>query len=150
LYELRNTMSALLSVRVEQEALVKTIQQVVNEYKSSHPETELVLKATGLDESQHLPPKLEMPIFHCIQEALTNVWKHAQATCIDVRLHRFANWLIIEVSDNGIGFQPEQVFTASEHHDRDEHHFGLSIMRERIKEAGGFWELESKPGEGTT
>ncbi len=150
LHELRNTTSALLSARVEKGALVKAIRQTINEYKSSHPEIELVLKITGLDESQHLPPKLEIPTFQCIQEALTNVWKHAQATSIHVRLHRSAGWLVVEVSDNGIGFQTEQVFIASEHHDRDEQHFGLAIMRERIKEVGGYWELQSKPGKGTT
>jgi len=150
LHDLRNTMSGLSSAQVEKGALVKIIRQIVNQYKSSHPETELVLKITGLDESQHLPPKLEMLIFHCIQEALTNVWKHAQAKSVHVRLHRLASWLIVEVSDNGIGFQPEQVFIAFKHHNIEERHFGLAIMRERIEEAGGFWELQSKPGEGTT
>ena len=154
LHELRNTMSALLSPRVEKGALVETIRQIVNEYKISHPETDCVLKISGLDESQHLPPqlpsKIEMCVFQCIQEALTNVWKHAQATSIHIQLHRLAGWLVVEVNDNGIGFEPEQVLIASKHYGVEERHFGLYIMRERIEEAGGLWELQSQSGEGTT
>jgi signal transduction histidine kinase/DNA-binding CsgD family transcriptional regulator len=149
LHELRNTMSGLLTGRAEKRALVETIRQLVNEYRSSHPEVELALKVTGLDEWQRLPPKLEMIISQCIQEALTNVWKHAHATYISVQLSRFGNWLVVEVSDNGIGFQPERVLIASKHDKREEFHFGLSIMRERIAETGGSWELQSRPGEGT-
>lgn len=150
LHELRDTMSALQSPRVEKVALVEKIWQLVNEYKKSHLEIELVLKITGLDESEHLSPKLEMSVLPCVQEALTNAWKHAQATSIHIQLHRLANWLIVEISDNGVGFQPEQISLASKQHDGKEQHFGLYIMRERIEEAGGLWELQSKPGQGTT
>jgi len=150
LHELRDTMSALLPPRVEKVALAEKIRQLVNEYKKSHLEIELVLKITGLDESEHLPPKLEMSVLLCIQEALTNAWKHAQATSIQIQLHRQAHWLIVEISDNGVGFQPEQISIAFKQHDEKEQHFGLYIMRERIKEAGGLWELQSQPGQGTT
>ncbi|HEY4032461.1 MAG TPA: LuxR C-terminal-related transcriptional regulator [Ktedonobacteraceae bacterium] len=151
LHELRSTMSGLLSRRVEKRALVEMIRRIVDEYQNSHPEIELVLQITGLNESQQLSPKLEMTISQYMQEALTNVWKHARATRISVQLHGFDDgWLVVEVSDNGIGLQPEQVLLASRHHDVEEPHFGLSIMRERIEEAGGFWELQSRPDEGTT
>jgi DNA-binding CsgD family transcriptional regulator len=78
------------------------------------------------------------------------VWKHAHATYISIQLSRLDDWLVVEVSDNGIGFQPEQVLIASKHHEGEAFHFGLSIMRERIKETGGSWELHSRPSGGTT
>jgi signal transduction histidine kinase/DNA-binding CsgD family transcriptional regulator len=150
LHELRNTMSGLLAGRAEKRPLVEMIRQVMDEYKGRHPEVELVLKVTGLGESQRLPHKLEVVASQCIQEALTNVWKHARATYIGVQLSRCNDWLVVEVSDNGIGFQPEQVLIAPKSHEGDEFHFGLSIMRERIEETGGSWELHSRPDEGTT
>lgn len=150
LHELRHTMSGLLTGRVEKRTLVEAIRQLVNEYQSSHPEVELVLQVTGLEESQRLAPKQEMAVSQCIQEALTNVWKHAHATYISIQLSRLDDWLVVEVSDNGIGFQPEQVLIASKHHEGEAFHFGLSIMRERIKETGGSWELHSRPSGGTT
>jgi signal transduction histidine kinase/DNA-binding CsgD family transcriptional regulator len=150
LHELRNMMSGLLADKDEKRSLIDKIRQIENEYKSSHPEVALELKVTGIDESQHLPPKLEMVICQCIQEALTNVWKNAHATFVSVQLSRDEDWLVMEVSDNGIGFQAEQVFIASEQHEKGTLHFGLAIMRERVEEIGGCWELDSRLGEGTT
>ena len=101
-------------------------------------------------EPQYLSLEIEMAICQYIQEALTNVWKHAQATCVHIQLHRLADWLVIEVSDNGIGFQTEQVLEALGHVNEEKRHFGLYMMRDRIEEAGGCWELQSKSGKGTT
>jgi DNA-binding CsgD family transcriptional regulator len=78
------------------------------------------------------------------------VWKHARATQISVQLSKFDDRLVVEVSDDGIGFEPEQVLIASKSGEGEEFHFGLLIMRERIEEMGGSWELHSRPGEGTT
>jgi signal transduction histidine kinase len=153
LHGLRDTMSAMLTPQVEKAKLVDTIQDIAEEYKRSHPEIELILTMTGLDESQHLSLKIEMAICQCIQEALTNVWKHARATCVHIQLHRLADWLVVEVSDNGIGFQAEQVlqvFESPNYINQEKRHFGLYMMRDRIEEAGGCWELQSKSGKGTT
>jgi signal transduction histidine kinase/DNA-binding CsgD family transcriptional regulator len=150
LQELRQTTSGLLAGRAEKRALVETIQQLVDRYKVSHSEAALQLQITGFDESQRVSYKLEMTISQCIQEALTNIWKHAHATSISVQLARVNDWLVVEVSDNGIGFLPEKVLIASQQREGDGLHFGLSIMRERVEEIGGFWELDSRPGEGTT
>ncbi len=150
LYELRNTVSGLLAERVEKRPLVETIRRFMDEYKRDHAEVTLALNVIGFERSRRLPPKLELVISQCIQEALTNVWKHASATQISVQLSRFDDWLVVEVSDNGIGFEPEQVLIASEPHEGEEYHFGLSIMRKRIEEIGGSWELHSTPGKGAT
>lgn len=150
LHELRNTMSGLLAERVEKRPLIEMIRQFMDEYKRDHAEVALALNVTGFEEPLRLPPKLELVISQCIQEALTNVWKHARATQISVQLSKFDDWLVVEVSDDGIGFEPEQVLIASKSGEGEEFHFGLLIMRERIEEMGGSWELYSRPGEGTT
>ena len=150
LRDLRDTMSALLIPQVEKATFVETIRKIIDDYKNSHPEIELILTMTGFDESQYLSLEIEMAICQYIQEALTNVWKHAQATCVHIQLHRLADWLVIEVSDNGIGFQTKQVLEALGHVNEEKRHFGLYMMRDRIEEAGGCWELQSKSGKGTT
>jgi signal transduction histidine kinase/DNA-binding CsgD family transcriptional regulator len=150
LQELRDTMSALLPEQVEEVPLIEKIQQLVNEYQQCHLDVEVELKIIGLDKSDRLSPQLTMSVFYCVQEALTNAWKHAQATSIQVQLHRLAHWLLVEIHDNGLGFQTEQASRASKRYNGNGQHFGLVIMRERIKEAGGLWELQSQPGQGTT
>jgi signal transduction histidine kinase len=100
--------------------------------------SEISLPASS-DSSTPLSPELETTVYRLVQESLTNVVKHADATSVHVRLACQEGKLVIEVSDDGRGFDPEER-TAG---------FGLAGMRERVYLAGG--ELEITPVEaGTT
>jgi signal transduction histidine kinase len=76
-----------------------------------------------------------------VQEALTNVRKHAQARQVAVRLEPEDGWLRVMVSDDGCGFDPTTL-----DHDRG---VGLQAMRERAESSGGCLEVASRPGAGT-
>jgi PAS domain S-box-containing protein len=82
-----------------------------------------------------------MALFRIIQEALTNVARHAGATEVGIRLQREGDELILEVRDNGQGFADQK------HRPRS---FGIQGMRERAILMGGTLEVVSRPGEGTT
>ena len=86
-------------------------------------------------------PELELVIYRFVQEALTNVAKHAQAEAIHVRVVEddAERAVLVEVHDDGRGFNPGD---ASEG-------FGLLGMRERVAAVGGSVAVESSPGEGT-
>ena len=93
---------------------------------------------------EHLPPlsaAKEVGLFRILQEALTNVMRHAQAQTVELTLSVEGQALCLSISDDGQGFVPESGRPTS---------FGLVGMRERVLMLGGTLSLHSKPGEGTT
>jgi signal transduction histidine kinase len=80
-------------------------------------------------------------IFRIVQEALTNVMRHAAASQVIVSLRKMGDVLVVEVSDNGIGIKEERIF--------DSRSLGLIGIRERVLLLGGEATISGKPGEGT-
>jgi signal transduction histidine kinase len=85
-----------------------------------------------------LEPELETTVYRLVQEALTNVVKHAQASQVEVSVSASNGVVTVEVRDNGVGFDPEAQTSG----------FGLAGMRERVFLAGGT--LDVTPGAGGT
>jgi signal transduction histidine kinase len=90
-----------------------------------------------------LAPAQEIILYRVAQEAVANVLKHAQAEHAWLTLQERSGQVLLEIRDDGIGFDPLLV-----PHSRNGH-FGLLGMRERVELAGGSWELRSAPGGGT-
>jgi two-component system, NarL family, sensor histidine kinase DevS len=88
-----------------------------------------------------LPPGHETAIYRIVQEALTNVVKHAQARSVSVVVASSDSAVRAVIEDDGVGFKIGTV---------RENAFGLLGMRERVSILGGRFELESSPGAGTT
>jgi signal transduction histidine kinase len=80
-------------------------------------------------------------LFRILQEALTNVMRHAQAHSVEIELVREDGQLRMTVSDDGTGFCRDQPRPTS---------FGLVGVRERVLMLGGSMALDSEPGEGTS
>jgi signal transduction histidine kinase len=80
-------------------------------------------------------------IFRIVQEALTNVMRHAAASQVNVSLKKKDDTLILEVRDNGIGIIEGRIV--------DSKSFGLIGIRERVLLLGGEAEIRGKPGKGT-
>lgn len=89
-------------------------------------------------------PDAELQLMRILQEALTNVRRHARAAGVSVRLERGGDAARLIVTDDGCGFDPAR--PAADGRPR----FGLATMRERAEAAGGKFCLESQPGRGTT
>lgn len=89
-----------------------------------------------------LAPLVELQVLRIVQEAMSNVRKHARATRVDVRLALEGGRVYASVADDGGGFDP----TPSE---PGVPHFGLAIMRERAQAIGADLDVDSAPGEGT-
>jgi DNA-binding NarL/FixJ family response regulator/anti-sigma regulatory factor (Ser/Thr protein kinase) len=107
---------------------------------------------TGIQTSLSLPteivlpnftPAIEEQILHIIQEALTNVRKHAGAKKAEIWFSIDDRAMQIMISDDGSGFDLKKL-TGGE-----QEHFGLSMMRERAEITGGRFEVRSAPGQGT-
>jgi signal transduction histidine kinase len=95
------------------------------------------LDAPGL-ERERLEPPLEVAIFRVVQEALTNVLKHARARSVQVLLARSPSQLLVLVEDDGAGFGAALPARG----------MGLENMRARAALVGGALEIESAPGQG--
>ena len=95
-----------------------------------------------------LTPPVEEQVVRIIQEAMTNVRKHADAQRVDLNFSFVGDYVQIVITDDGRGFDAIQRGRESESR-RDEGRFGLSIMRERAELVGGELEIRSVPGEGT-
>lgn len=89
-----------------------------------------------------LSPDLQIQVLHIVQEALSNVRKHARASQVWLDVQQQPAWRF-EVRDDGIGFEPQQ-------HPLDETHVGLRIMAERAQRIAGLLEVMSTPGLGTS
>lgn len=90
-----------------------------------------------------LPRDVETAAYRIVQEALTNVAKHAASSSCRVSLVRLARGLVVVVGDDGVGFEAGSERSASEWG------LGLVSMRERATQLGGSLVVESAPGRGT-
>jgi signal transduction histidine kinase len=95
---------------------------------------------TELRGEPRLKPAIETTVYRVVQEALTNVAKHAEASTVDVAVIEDDATITVRVADDGGGFSPGEE-TAG---------FGLIGMRERLRLAGGRLEVRSDAGRGTT
>lgn len=93
-----------------------------------------------------LPPHIETTLYRVVQEALTNVLKHAQAQRVSVLLERRGKQVLAIVEDNGRGFDVQAVMHAPD----VQYRLGLLGMQERVGLVDGTLEIESTPGAGTT
>jgi PAS domain S-box-containing protein len=84
-------------------------------------------------------------LFRVAQEALTNVARYAQASRVDVSIRQRSNGVGLTIKDDGKSFQVERVLRG-----RGSKRLGLLGMRERVEMLGGHFEIESRPGLGTT
>lgn len=85
-------------------------------------------------------------LYQCARELLTNALKHAHASAIEVTVTRQGDELCLTVSDQGVGFGPDQLQARAE---QEPHGFGLFHIRQRVAGLGGAFEISSAPGRGT-
>jgi two-component system nitrate/nitrite sensor histidine kinase NarX len=90
-----------------------------------------------------LPPKAEVQLLRVVQEALTNVRKHAGAATVRVELRDVEGTPVLSVTDDGEGFDPTSVVASLTGG------FGLRSMRERVELLGGTLDVHTAPGDGT-
>jgi signal transduction histidine kinase len=135
--------SYILDLRPRQfhgEDLKQGLQRLVDEFNAnSATRALLVAPDDGLTD---FPANNSTALFHICQEALANIAKHARATSTDVRLWTTPQRVLLEISDDGRGFEPRKAQSALGH--------GLSNMQSRARKVGGDMEITSAPSEGTT
>ena len=90
-------------------------------------------------EELQLTPEASIAVFRIVQEALTNIVKHAHAHSVEVCLECRASWINVRIRDDGVGLPRPQPLRTH----------GLAAMRHRVNGLGGQWQLRAAPGGGT-
>ncbi len=122
--------------------LVSTLRWYVGSL-SDKLDINIKLKAVNLEE--RLTPELEIALYRIVQEAFTNIVKHAEAKNVLLNIKRLKSSVKLIIGDDGIGFNLEEF----ENRRKKEHGVGLLGMRERASLLKGTCTVESNPGEGT-
>ncbi len=137
----RNLMNNIRSPVMDDYGLLAAIEQYAKQLAGR---TGLDIEVRGDEESGHLPAQVENAMFRIVQEALTNVVKHAKATQVVVRVSHESGQLHLSVEDDGAGYD-----TAAWDVTKKDHGWGLITMSERALAVGGTCRVESRPGMGT-
>jgi signal transduction histidine kinase len=119
--------------------LAAALQRYARDYQARYP-IEVDLEVVGL--AERLPSAVETAVYRIIQESLTNIARHAQATTASVLLEQRHNRIRAIIEDDGMGFDVEKVMGNGR--------LGLYGMRERAELLNGTLTIESEPGQGTS
>jgi len=90
-----------------------------------------------------LTPTVETQLLRIVQEGITNIYKHAHATLVQIIITTNGDWLTLILKDNGCGFDVRETTAVSDEH------FGLKIMQERAESVNGRFQITSTLGQGT-
>jgi len=127
---------------LENLGLTAALRRLIGDLGKDH-KIETSLDITDVDNS--LSQKRQLIVYRIIQEALTNIRRHAQATRISVAIKKEQNRLSFWVEDDGKGFDVKQAMTR----DVDERGLGLAAVEERVRMLGGSLDIRSEIGRGT-
>jgi signal transduction histidine kinase len=137
MHEMQALLLELRPVALEDAGLVAALEELCRAYRER-----LGVTVDTQLEAVVLAPPVEHAVLRVVQEALANAVKHARPTRIRLRLHHQDGQVAVTVSDDGGGFDPSLA--------EQRHGLGLGLMRERVAELGGSFQLDSTPRNGTT
>ena len=141
--ELRDVISDLRPSVLDDLGLVPALKGQVQAF-SERSGVRADLDISG--HTRRLSPDLETIVFRIVQEALTNIYKHAEALSVLVTLVFEPENLHLIIRDDGRGFDTRDVLGAATGNQKA---WGVLGMQERVALAGGSWEIVSAPGQGT-
>jgi len=135
LAEMRALIFELRPESLKLEGLVAALSKQTAALQARHS----IKVETDLCDEPDIPLALKETLYRISQEASNNVVKHAQASQVSLRLAQLDSSILMEVKDNGRGFDTAAAYPG---------HLGLVSMRERVERAGGRFEVESSAGNG--
>jgi PAS domain S-box-containing protein len=118
--------------------LVRTLEWYFERF-TTQTNIRIQFKPSGID--KQLQTQIANSVYRVVQEALTNVARHAQATTVTVKLKAEHSTINLRIEDNGVGFDPVAIDASASG--------GIIGMQERIGLLGGTMQIQSKPGAGT-
>jgi signal transduction histidine kinase len=142
-HTIRDIRSYILDLRPRQlqgENLIEGLGRLISEFRQN---TKVEVSLASPKESLIDLPQLQaMSLFHICQEALANIAKHAKASKVTIDLWTTSDRVLLEVSDNGKGFELDKTSKTVGH--------GLANMQTRVQIVGGDLDITTTIGEGTS
>ncbi len=138
--EIRRAAVELRPIMLDDLGLAPALEWYVQQ-SASATGLPIELQVRGVD--QRFPPETEVTIYRVVQEAITNVARHAQATKVSVVLSQEGDRVRVVVTDDGRGFDQRTAMRGSQET------LGLFSMKERVVLLGGTLTVDSEPGRGT-
>jgi len=133
-----HTLATRLRPAVIESGIMLAVEWLVQEFsKSTGIRCEFDIPKTEID----LDKDNALALFRIVQESMTNILRHAEATHVVVALSQYEQALTLEISDNGKGFVPEKIGKSGT--------FGIIGMQERVLMMDGTLVIDSAPGKGT-
>ena len=123
--------------------LSAALKNLLDDFQTHYQIQECALQLDDIDNC--FPPKWRTIIYRIIQELLTNISKHAEATWVSITTKIIGKKVLIEIKDNGRGFDSPQVTSLG----TPKSGLGLLVIAERIKMLGGHLDIHSQPNQGT-
>ncbi len=140
--KLRDIASGLHPREVHELGLVAGVISFVKAFQRTTPhEVMTTIQVEGLQIGEHLA----INVYRIIQEAFTNIIKHAKCRSVNFQMTAAENRLLVRIRDDGIGFNPEEI-ARREVANRG---MGLFIIQERVKAINGKFTIHSDPSQGT-
>lgn len=134
LQEVRRSVAAMRSDPLRGKPLSEAIGTLIQDFQRMTQ----IQPACTIQLPTPVPTDLSLALYRIVQESLTNICKHAQATQVTITLKQQATELCLNIQDNGQGFESSQISTG----------FGLQGIRERIATLGGQLKILSAPDQG--
>lgn len=142
LEEIRKIIFNLRPMALDDLGLVPALRKFTQDFEEKS-KVHTSFEMTGRE--IRLPSAMEAAIYRMVQEAFSNVHKHANASHVSLDIHYTPQLITLTIHDNGVGFLVE----AAEQPSSRNSHFGLVGMKERVELIEGRMIIDSKPGQGT-
>jgi signal transduction histidine kinase len=136
----RRVINELRPDLLEKGSLMEAIERTAKQWQA---QTGINANVTSTGEPLPLHSTIEITLLRAVQEALNNIWKHAQANVVQVTVSYMGDLIMLDIQDDGVGLGADTTSSLRGG-------FGLQAMRERVEQCGGTVALESDLGEGTT
>ena len=137
--DVRSIMYDLKPLLIHDQGLHITLKDFFNEYEAKY---NIYIDYVTFGQQRQYDLALEVGLLRIVQEAITNVRKHAGVNKALVKVEDTGSMLTLVIKDEGKGFDPERI-------DQQREKYGIVGMQERVQIFGGEFEVFSRPGEGT-
>jgi signal transduction histidine kinase len=137
MHEMQALLLALRPIALDDVGLIPALEALCQAYRDR-----LGVAVDARLDPVRLTPPVEHAVLRIVQEALTNAVKHGHPDRLTLEIRADGERVAVSIADNGTGFDPSQA--------AQRHGMGLDLMRERVAELGGEFQLDSAVGAGTT
>jgi signal transduction histidine kinase len=138
---MRSTMTELRPPMLDKYGLTATLHWYCEQYQK-RTQIQVIINDNYMKSIQ-LSTEIEIALFRIAQEALNNVAKHAKASQVDIELFEDDGFIMMAITDNGVGFEMKSKNSGNLQH------WGVPLMQERVRAIKGKFLLRSVPGQGT-